>query len=343
MTDAFVGIDVAFAKGKRLPVCVCTWQDGRLVPVPLRRLGFGPPVGEGNVVTLDDARVAAFARAAAEYVRQACEELRLTPKRIAIDAPSAACASGARRRAAEVAMDEAGISCFATPSADGFDAIREKVRRHLDAGGPANRLPHGNQLWMLVGFALFRELARVAPCLEVFPQATARVLGTGAVHKSRSGGIDAQLAEAARHTGWPTSDEEWAAFEDTGFGDRHDRLDAYLSAWVAALEEKDRRAFGMPPDDVIWTPLVGEGRFEIPAARKKVVARSVRQRGEREAGKLAGGRVKRCPACETFEFMQWPSGWDAHAAHRCEGLSGGDPETRKREFRRRFGALFGSG
>jgi hypothetical protein len=40
MAEAFVGIDVAFAKEKRLPVCVSTWQDGRLVLMPLRT--FGP-------------------------------------------------------------------------------------------------------------------------------------------------------------------------------------------------------------------------------------------------------------------------------------------------------------
>ena len=39
-----------------------------------------------------------------------------------------------------------------------------------------------------------------------------------------------------------------------GFGSTHDRLDAFLSAWVASLDEKDRKAFGTPPDDAIWVP-----------------------------------------------------------------------------------------
>lgn len=338
MRDAFVGVDVAFARGKRLPVCVATWRDGRLVPERLRRLSFEPPVGEGNVATLNAARVDAFARTAAEYVQRVCEELRLVPRRIAIDAPSSPCADGARRRAAEAAMDAAGISCFTTPSASGFETIRKKVRRHLDGGGAANRLPHANQLWMLVGFALFRELGRVAPCLEVFPQATARVLGAGGVHKSKAGGIEAQLAEAARHTGWPSNDGEMAAFEELGFGDRHDRLDAYLSAWVAALDEGDRLAFGTPPDDVIWTPRVGDGRFEKPVVEKAVVAKTrtvLRERGGDELDR-SSWIVRQCPACEAFEFRRWPAGWDAHAAHRCAGLSGRDPEERKAEFRRRF-------
>jgi hypothetical protein len=39
-----------------------------------------------------------------------------------------------------------------------------------------------------------------------------------------------------------------------GFGHQHDRIDAYLSAWVASLEDQDREALGKPPDDVIWIP-----------------------------------------------------------------------------------------
>lgn len=41
-----------------------------------------------------------------------------------------------------------------------------------------------------------------------------------------------------------------------GFGSTHDRLDAFLSAWVASLNEKERKAFGTPPDYVIWVSKV---------------------------------------------------------------------------------------
>ncbi len=274
VNEAFVGIDVAFAKRKRLPVSVCTWRDGRLVPEALRLLNFEPPRGQGNVATLDDTRVSEFVREAVDYVVQVCDELRLAPRRIAIDAPSAPRAEGVHRRAAEVAMDKAGISCFPTPTATEFDEIREKVRRHLSAGGPENRLPHANQLWMLVGFRLFEELAEVAECIEVFPQATARVLGAASVHKGKAGGVEAQLAEAARHTGWPGNDPADPAFSDIGFGPAHDRLDAYLSAWVAALEESDRIPFGEAPGDVIWTPRVGLAGYEKPKAGGRIRVRS---------------------------------------------------------------------
>lgn len=37
-------------------------------------------------------------------------------------------------------------------------------------------------------------------------------------------------------------------------GDRHDKLDAYLSAWVTSLYPEDVAACGEPPLDVIWLP-----------------------------------------------------------------------------------------
>ena len=47
-----------------------------------------------------------------------------------------------------------------------------------------------------------------------------------------------------------------------------------------------------------------------------------------------------CPLCD-FPFKMWPEGWDAHAAHRCEGqLSGDTPEERKKEYKRKLRHLF---
>lgn len=56
-------------------------------------------------------------------------------------------------------------------------------------------------------------------------------------------------------------------------------------------------------------------------------------------GQVVGKKV-RCPACRTLVFTSWPEGWDAHAASRCRGLPGTDPEARKSEFKRRYGQLF---
>ena len=54
---------------------------------------------------------------------------------------------------------------------------------------------------------------------------------------------------------------------------------------------------------------------------------------------LARQRVL-CPACGNKTFALWPGGWDSHAAHRCAGVKGKAPETRKQDFRSRFGHLF---
>lgn len=49
-----------------------------------------------------------------------------------------------------------------------------------------------------------------------------------------------------------------------------------------------------------------------------------------------------CPGCEVKVFEMWPEGWDAHAASRCNGMTGSTPEERKAEFKMRFGRLFRS-
>jgi hypothetical protein len=338
MRSGFAGIDLAFAKKKRLPISVCTWQEGRLVPEALRPLPFEPPRGSGNAKVLNHQVVSDFAQATSNYLTDVCDHLDIRLERIAIDAPSAARSNDTERRAAEVAMDRVGISCFATPSTHDFGKIFEKVERHLDGGGAENRIPHANQLWMVVGFELFRQLSSTAPCIEVFPQATARVLGAGRVHKSQSGGVVAQLREAAIHTGWPSERPTDVSFEEIAFGPDHDRLDAYLSAWVGALEAKDRIAFGNPPDDVIWAPRVGDGSFERP----RLVAQKGSGRGRRaKTGVQHDERFKRlCPACGQHQFQRWPYGWDSHAAHKCAGLLKSDPEERKKEFKSRFASEF---
>ena len=329
---------MAFAKRKRLPVAICTWVDGRLVPEPLGTLSVEPPRGSGNAKVLDQRIVDEFADETANYLTQVCSLLGIRLERIAIDAPSSPRRKGTERRAADAAMDRAGISCFTTPSASEFDQIFEKVEKHLSAGGPENRIPHANQLWMVVGFSVFSRLTELAPCVEVFPQATARVLGSGQVHKFKSGGVEAQLAEAATHTGWPTPSHDDTAFEDIAFGPAHDRLDAYLSAWVAALPEERRIPFGNPPNDVIWAPKVGAGVYERPTVPRKKERNSAPRR---TPGVLHDERFRRvCPACKAHTFARWPFGWDSHAAHKCTGLAASGPAARKAEFKERFGDSF---
>jgi hypothetical protein len=252
--DAFVGIDVAFAKQKRLPVSVCVRKAGRIIPFPVAaRCAPSPPRGAGNVASLDDATVSKFADETAAYLRQLESYFGVSIRRIAIDAPSDPKIDGSRRRKAEEALDVRGISCFTTPSLSEFEVIGQRVRDHLRRGGAEFRLPHANQLWMLIGFALFKRLRREWECLEVFPQATARILGASSTHKRHVDGCNAQLRAIARYTGWPESPNV-QSLRGAVHGPAHDGLDAYLSAWVAALEPNERTCLGAPPDDVIWVP-----------------------------------------------------------------------------------------
>jgi Protein of unknown function (DUF429) len=253
--DAYAGIDVAFAKRKPLPVTVCARRDGRLVPLPLRAGDAPqPPRGQGNVKTLDPAVLAGFAEETVQYLRAIENRFDVSIVRVGIDAPSDPRRDDATRREAEVALDGRRISFFTTPSAQQFRAIQVKVETHLAGGGPVSRMPHANQLWMLVGFELFRRLRLEWECLEVFPQATVALLGVGGVHKSRKGGIEAQLAAVARLTGWPTP-PNLEVLAQVGHGRLHDRLDAYLAAWVASLDLGAREPLGCPlNNDVIWVP-----------------------------------------------------------------------------------------
>jgi hypothetical protein len=255
--EAFAGIDMAFAKRKRLPVCLCVWNDRRLIPLPLAaRDAPAPPRGRGNVASIDPFTVASFADETALYLRLLEKHFGVSIGRIAIDAPSDPRPDCLRRRLAETAMDQAHISCFATPSASEFETIRREVHDYLKAGGLESRLPHANQLWMFVGFALFRRLRVEWECLEVYPQATMRILGASSIHKAKAGGVSTQLEAVSRYTGWPEPfvPQYLEALKEVVRAPLHDALDAYSSAWVAALDPRKRNALGSPPNDAIWVP-----------------------------------------------------------------------------------------
>jgi hypothetical protein len=176
--EAFVGIDVAFAKRKRIPICICVWHNGRLIPLSTRQAGLPEiPRGSGNRGTIDPFIVTSFASEVANYLRALERQLRVKIRRIAIDAPSTPKQNHQERRQAEQALDCKGISCFTTPSASSFEEIRGQVAEYLKNGGAEARMPRANQLWMLVGFELFKCLRDEWECLEVYPQATMHALG----------------------------------------------------------------------------------------------------------------------------------------------------------------------
>lgn len=255
--EAFAGIDVACAKNQRLPIAIVVRDaDGRARPLRLRGPGLPlPPCGAGNVRALDDAWLRGFACDVELYLSAVQAYFRIQIQRLAIDAPSDPCAPGLRRRLAEAALDARGISCFATPTEAAFEVIKTRARAHLARGGLESCLPHANQLWMLVGFALFRRLRERFECMEVYPQAIVTRLGAHRIHKSKPDGLLAQLRAFRERTGWPEADPTTSAdLAALGYGKPHDNLDACLSAWVASLPEAERTPYGVAPNDVIWVP-----------------------------------------------------------------------------------------
>ncbi len=258
MQDVFIGIDVACAKNKALPVVIC-YQDGdTLQPLPLNTFDQKPPRGRGNPSTISVETNRAYARETRRYVEEVCRQHQLNPVRIGIDSALRARPNHMPSRLAESALNAAGISCYKTPSVDDFDRIIAKGQEHLVQGGPANRMPHAMQLFMLPGIAIAEEMAKVAPCLEIYPQAIARRLGAASMHKTKKGQPVVQLKAVSQYTGWPRSENDWAELKHICRGALHDKVDAYSVAWVASLPESQREYFGDPQqDDAIWVPKLG--------------------------------------------------------------------------------------
>jgi len=232
---------------------VCIKQEGRLEILPLRVSFDKPPVGRRHVQVLSERIPKQFAADVLAWIEKLERVQRLKVRRIAIDAPSDYCRPGSKRRAAEQSLAEDRINCIATPSEAQFRSKILACRRFLAHDGKANRLPNANQLWMLVGFELFRTLKGRYECIETYPQAVVHQLKCAAHHKSTKRGLQRQIVAAAQVLG-VSATEIRARLQTMGYGSTHDRLDAFLSAWVASLDDRDRKAFGTPPDDAIWVP-----------------------------------------------------------------------------------------
>jgi predicted nuclease with RNAse H fold len=321
--EIFIGIDLAYAKNKQLPLCIATLQRGQLVPIETASMMLPEiPRGRGNVGALETEQVMHFAQAVMNFLKAV--ELQIAGRivAIAIDAPSSYSADG--RRKCEQAMDARGISCFATPTRKKFDEIRQKVQLHLNAGGPENRLPHANQLWMLVGFALFDVLGKQYRCLEVFPQAIARVLGSADVHKFKKSGVENQLTAIADQTGWDRQALQ-SMLSKCVPGPLHDQVDAFMCAWVASLYPDGLEACGEPPDDVIWIPHVD--RVGIPAVRLNYSPAVIEEVAQPPHGgclccerQIQLSRPRICPECtHVFRGVGW-GGIDAHWRARHEDV-----------------------
>jgi hypothetical protein len=155
--SVYVGIDVACALGRRLPICVVS--AGRpLMPLMIpKHLATLLPRGLGNK---EIAAVAPFRDAASGVVstiKRIVFEMGWQIERVAVDAPAAPPATSSR--ASENELAHLRLSSFRTPPASAWAGIREQCTNHLDSGGSPATLPHANKIWMLYGFELFHTPA----------------------------------------------------------------------------------------------------------------------------------------------------------------------------------------
>jgi hypothetical protein len=251
----YIGIDVACAVNKKLPICVVS-AGLALTPLTVpKQFAALIPRGVGNREISAPVPFRSAAQDVANAVHSIARTMEWEIERIAIDAPAAPPATGSRL--SETQLGDSGLSSFRTPAASAWPGIREQCANHLSRGGSAANLPHANKIWMLYGFELFRSLKNLtAEIIEVYPFAIVRALLPGCAHKTTEQGYRDQLAAVSARTGWAPLNLE-QKLKETVSGTPDDRLDSYMAAWVASLPPERRRAFGDARNqgDSIWVPL----------------------------------------------------------------------------------------
>lgn len=255
--DVFCGIDVSCGKNKPLPVCFVARDQHRLnvLSVP-RALAKTIPRGPGNGEITKATPFRRKANEAVDAIKMIAAELGWRINRIALDAPAKA-PSHNEGRACEIAMGLAGLSYFKTPSVSQWMKIKQACTTHMAQDRSLSRLPSANQIWMLYGFELFEAFADTGiERIETYPQAVVRSMLPDCEHKTTEAGYRKQLSAIAAATGWKDHDLE-AVLARQVRGSRDDKLDAYMTAWIASLPLARRKAFGHMADnlDAIWVPL----------------------------------------------------------------------------------------
>jgi predicted nuclease with RNAse H fold len=209
----------------------------------------------GNKAALELAEQEKFANEVSKWLKDLQKKLNLQVCKIAIDAPSNYCDSSKERRGSEKALDIAGISCFATPTEAQFQQKIRQAKIHLEKGGSESTIPNANQIWMLIGFSLFKQLRKDGfHCIETYPQAIVHEMKCSGKHKSTGQGYSAQLTQAAAATSFPSAESLQIALNTMGFGSKDDKLDAFLTAWIASLPQSCQKVYGTMPDDSIVIP-----------------------------------------------------------------------------------------
>lgn len=248
----YIGIDVACAKGKTLPVAGIVLRSGVRKLANLRAPGFpSPPKGCGNRLIAEDIfQARKFALEACAWLTElessACEKIF----KIAIDAPRRPRLRHLPVRESELVLQEANIQFIKTPAEHEFGEKRKEAANHLLSGKPVNSLPGANLWWMCVGFALFETLTDHWDCVETYPQAILHQIKYVGSHKGKDHAK--QLAHIISISG--IQELSSGTLRDRSFGAPHDRVDALMSAWVASLPQNQIHTFGTTPEDQICVP-----------------------------------------------------------------------------------------
>ncbi len=121
--------------------------------------------------------------------------------------------------------------------------------------------------------------------------------------------------------------------------DRGKELESFLTAHPGLRREVVRQALALGLEALLQDVPLEAGPSQGSLLPRVDPAGVIVNAEELAVGQVVGKRV-RCPACRMLDFRSWPEGWDAHAAMRCRGIPGSDPDARKAEFKRRYGQLF---
>ena len=137
--DLYVGIDLAIAKNKRLPVCVAENKLGRFDVLPLRK-EIDPslfPKGSGNRAFLSKSVRGQFVEATIRLFVEIEAKFSGRIRVIAIDAPRAP-ANNSDGRECERELNRRNWSCFSTPTASKFCQISKAATTTSPKGDQNN-------------------------------------------------------------------------------------------------------------------------------------------------------------------------------------------------------------
>ena len=250
----FVGIDVACANNKPLPICFARHDGDRLVPMPIRRELLKFPRSRGNVEICENEPFKTLAADVVLSIKAFVESQKWKIQRIAIDAP-AAMPKG--KRNSEQSLGNKNISYFKTPDCDEWQRIREQCIDYLrDQQKPLAELKNANRIWMLYGFELFKALRDDYEVREVYPNSIVHIIAHGSPSKKTSEGYKLQLNAISERTNWKTPTDLSNELMKSVPGAQDDKLDAFMCAWIASLRAEELDTFGDRDerDDCIWVP-----------------------------------------------------------------------------------------